>query len=270
MREPVYKVYKVMMEILRLRDVKVLLAVHLVAKIGFVANDAVTALKLRQKGMSQEDIALMMLIDFPLEVGLGYYAGKWSQSMTPMKVWSRAFVGRLVAAVLAQIVVTTFPQQGVNTPYLIATIFQHLFSTAMSTIMFVAVSAFHTQIADRDYGGTYMTLLATFSNLGGTFPRFFILKSIDVFTTATCRLPSDGTSSTIEKFEFDGTSCVLEQSRRGCEERGGICETIRDGYDRVNLFCVILGALVFWQWIRPTVETLQRRPLSRWRPTSVL
>ena len=39
-------------------------------------------------------VALAVLIDFPFELGLGYYAGKWSQTYSPMRVWSWAFVGR--------------------------------------------------------------------------------------------------------------------------------------------------------------------------------
>lgn len=31
-----------------------------------------------------------------------------------------------------------------------------------------------------------MTLLNTVSNLGGTWPRFFVLKGVDAFSLATC------------------------------------------------------------------------------------
>jgi MFS transporter, PAT family, solute carrier family 33 (acetyl-CoA transportor), member 1 len=59
--------------------------------------------------------------------------------------------------------------------------------------MFVSSSAFHTQIADPVIGGTYLTLLNTVSNLGGTWPRYFILAGVDYFTKATCILsePTD-------------------------------------------------------------------------------
>ena len=58
-----------------------------------------------------------------------------------------------------------------------------------STVMFVSSSAFYTQIADPVIGGTYLTLLNTVSNLGGTWPRFFVLAGVDFFTKATCILP---------------------------------------------------------------------------------
>lgn len=78
-----------------------------------------------------------------------------------MKVWCWAFVGRLVAALFAQFTVAIFPANGVETWYLVTVIFEHVFSTFMNTVMFVAVSAFHARISDPTIGGTYMTLLAT-------------------------------------------------------------------------------------------------------------
>ena len=103
--EGVWGVYKIMGGILRLRNIQIFILIHLIAKIGFQANDAVTNLKLIDKGFSQEDLALTVLIDFPFEISLGYYAGKWSEQYQPVRVWCWAFMGRLVAAVFAQMVV---------------------------------------------------------------------------------------------------------------------------------------------------------------------
>lgn len=161
-REGISDVYKVMWGILKLRNIQIIIAIHLIAKLGFQANDAVTNLKLLDKGFSQEDLALTVLIDFPFELSLGYYAGKWSSYYPPLQLWCWAFIGRLVAAAFAQFVVAIFPTAtGVTTWYLCTVIVEHVFSTFMSTVMFVAVSAFHAKIADPVIGGTYMTLLAT-------------------------------------------------------------------------------------------------------------
>jgi MFS transporter, PAT family, solute carrier family 33 (acetyl-CoA transportor), member 1 len=159
--EGVWDVYKVMGGILKLKNIQTLIIVHLIAKIGFQANDGVTNLKLLDKKFKQEDLALTVLIDFPFEIALGYYVGKWSSTYPPMHLWSWAFVGRLIAAGLAQVIVYFFPSGGVYSGYLLVIIVGHVFSTFMNTVMFVAVSAFHAKIADPVYGGTYMTLLAT-------------------------------------------------------------------------------------------------------------
>ena len=157
----IIEVYKVMGGILKLKNIQTIIVIHLIAKIGFQANDAVTNLKLLDKGFSQEDLALTVLIDFPFELGLGYYAGKWSSTYPPMQLWCWSFIGRLIAAAFAQFTVMIFPTGGVTNWYLLTVIVEHVFSTFMSTIMFVAISAFHAKVADPVIGGTYMTLLAT-------------------------------------------------------------------------------------------------------------
>jgi MFS transporter, PAT family, solute carrier family 33 (acetyl-CoA transportor), member 1 len=157
----VWDVYKIMWGVLNLKNVQTILIVHLIAKIGFQANDGVTNLKLIDKGFGTENMALTVLIDFPFEIVLGYYAGKWSQEYTPMRLWCWGFMGRLLAAVLAQFTVIIFPAEGVTLWYLMVVIAEHVFSTFTNTVMFVAVSAFHARISDPVIGGTYMTLLAT-------------------------------------------------------------------------------------------------------------
>lgn len=161
-RDGILEVYKSMLGVLKLRNIQSIIIIHLIAKIGFQANDAVTNLKLIDNGFSQEDMALTVLIDFPFEISLGYYAGRWSTSNPPIHVWCWAFIGRLVAACLAQLVVMIFPADGVQPWYLLTVIASHIFSTFTSTVMFVAISAFHAKIADPAIGGTYMTLLATY------------------------------------------------------------------------------------------------------------
>ncbi|KKA29798.1 hypothetical protein TD95_003097 [Thielaviopsis punctulata] len=157
----IWDVYRIMWGVLKLRNIQTIIAVHLIAKIGFQANDAVTNLKLLDKGFGKENMALTVLIDFPFEIGLGYYAGKWSQEYTPMRLWCWAFMGRLLAAVLAQFTVSIFPDTGVEPWYMLVVIAEHVFSTFTNTVMFVAISAFHARVADPVIGGTYMTLLAT-------------------------------------------------------------------------------------------------------------
>jgi MFS transporter, PAT family, solute carrier family 33 (acetyl-CoA transportor), member 1 len=66
-------------------DMRKLILVLLVAKIGFITNEAVTGLKLLEKGFSKEDLALAVLIDFPFQLLVGYYAAKWSNGPQPLK-----------------------------------------------------------------------------------------------------------------------------------------------------------------------------------------
>ncbi|KAI1617265.1 acetyl-CoA transporter [Exophiala viscosa] len=271
-REGILDVYRSMWAVLRLPNIITILIIHLIGKLGFVTNDAVTNLKLLDKGFGQANMALVVLIDFPFELGLGYYAGKWSTQYTPLKLWCWAYVARLVAAVFAQITIMIYPtavDEAVPLWYMLVVIAEHIYSTFMNTVMFVAVAAFHARIADPAIGGTYMTLLATFSNLGGTFPKFFILKFVDVFTKATCLPPADpdaftkanpGITPITQSF-----SCALESDKNLCLKGGGTCLMQRDGYYITNTVFVITGAILFWMYIEKKALALQALPLRAWR-----
>ncbi|EXJ64382.1 hypothetical protein A1O7_00718 [Cladophialophora yegresii CBS 114405] len=271
-REGIMEVYRSMWAVLKLSNVQTIIIVHLISKLGFVANDAVTNLKLLDKGFGQANMALVVLIDFPFELGLGYYAGKWSTEYTPLRLWCWAFVARLLAAVFAQITIMIYPV-GPHDPvpmwYMLVVICAHVYSTFMNTIMFVASAAFHARIADPTIGGTYMTLLATVSNLGGTFPKFFILKFVDLFTRATCIPPSD--PDAFLKSHPDTTpitssfSCALEADKTVCLKGGGTCLIQRDGYYITNVVFVIIGAVTFWLYIERKALALQALPLRAWR-----
>lgn len=105
------------------------------------------------------------------------------------------------------------------------------------------------------------------SNLGGTFPRFFILRLVDIFTRATCIPPSTsptnlkaGASPVVSPF-----SCSLEADKHRCIDGGGVCHYEQDGYYIVNVICIIVGTLTFVAFIRPRALQLQSLPLRAWR-----
>ncbi|EUC33149.1 hypothetical protein COCVIDRAFT_22870 [Bipolaris victoriae FI3] len=260
------EVYRTMWGILKLKNIQSFIIIHLIAKIGFQANDAVTSLKLLDKGLKQEQLSLVILVDFPVEVFLGYYIGKWCQTYPPMHIWCWSFVGRLVAAGFAQFVVSIFPAGGASSGFLLLVIAEHVLSTFMNTVMFVAVSAFHAKISDPLIGGTYMTLLATVSNLGGTFPRYFVLKAVDMFTSATCMPPAGGLKAGLKgPLVTQPFSCAVEAEKHRCIEGGGVCNVTTDGYYIVNMLCILIGVLTFWGYIKPAVMRIQALPLRAWR-----
>lgn len=52
--------------------------------------------------------------------------------------------------------------------------------------MFVAQMAFFAKISDPAIGGTYMTLVNTFANIGGTWPQTLALWFVDLLTFKKC------------------------------------------------------------------------------------
>lgn len=244
-------IYHTMFGVLQLENMQKLILVHLVAKIAFQAAEAVTNLKLVEKGLSKEDLAVIVLIDFPFEIIFGYMAAKWSTRWSPLQPWLIAFVGRLIFAVISMSQVFFFPKQGATFTYLVYVTVVHVLGSFLSTVQFVSICAFHTQIADPLIGGTYMTVLNTISNFGGTWPRALVLAGVDWFTTATCSATGD--------------SCTTEPAKQRCRDLDGVCTTQRDGYYVMNIVCIIAGVLLFYGFIKRTLERLQNLPTQAWR-----
>jgi len=67
------------------------------------------------------------------------------------------------------------------------------------------------------------------SNLGGTFPRFFVLKFVDMFSVATCIPPSKPPADLKGTLITQPFSCVLEAEKHRCLAGGGVCDVRRDG-----------------------------------------
>lgn len=244
------RIYEQMLHVIRLPAMKSLILVHLVAKIAFQTQDAVTNLKLIEKGLSKEELALVVLIDFPFETVFGYYAAKWSTGPDPLKPWLFAFIWRIFFVCIAMSQVFFFPRGGAGLYYLIYVILVHVMGNFLSTVQFVSITAFHTKIADPEIGGTYMTILNTLCNFGGQWPRYFVLLGVDAFTSATC----------LET----GQSCATQDLKRECP---GTCEVHRDGYYVMNIICIFAGLLLFYGFIRRTMTNLQHLPTSMWRCT---
>lgn len=116
-------------------------------------------------------------------------------------------------------------------------------------------------ISDPSVGGTYMSFLNTFSNLGGTWPKFLALYAVDLFTSHRCTgiLPSSLLPDT-----FDD-QCLTPESVQDCIRLGGQCQVSSDGYFIVNSISLVVGLLIAKLLIRPLVNRLEREPHVAWK-----
>ena len=103
------------------------------------------------------------------------------------------------------------------------------------------------------------------SNLGGTFPRYFVLRLVDSFTVATCHPPKGNPGDLKGTLVTQAFSCAMQAEKEICENGGGTCEMLRDGYYWVNILCVLFGLVTFYSYIKPRVLKLQGLPLRAWR-----
>ncbi|TPX30433.1 hypothetical protein SmJEL517_g06004 [Synchytrium microbalum] len=249
-------VYRQIFSIIMLPQMQRFIAVMMVAKLGFIASESVTGLKLLEKGFKKEDLALAVLIDFPFEILFGYYAAKWSSGSRPLRPWLYAFYGRLASALLAMVLVALVPASGITTTFFVIVMASTVLGSFMSTVQFVGMGSFFTRISDPSIGGTYMTLLNTVSNFGGTWPRYFILNAVDYFTDSTCS-ETDSGNSTIH--------CSSEPSKALCKTMNGTCQTRVDGYYVVGLTMFVIGVVCLLTLVKPVILNIESLPDRNWR-----
>lgn len=113
--------------------------------------------------------------------------------------------------------------------------------------------AFFARVSDVAIGGTYLTLLNTFSNFGGTWPKIFVLQLVDMYTVSTCETPSGPAGE-----------CVTEHGKAMCRELHGRCVTTSEGYYPVSAACIAVGLVVFFAYVRPQCRRLEQMPHEAW------
>lgn len=102
---------------------------HLFAKVGFAANDAATGLKFVEKGFRREDLAIVVLIDFPFQTIGGWLAAKWSRGDRPLQPWILAFWPRLLFSLIATLIVYWFPNPPISKRFFALLVFHTVFSS---------------------------------------------------------------------------------------------------------------------------------------------
>ncbi|KAI0253363.1 acetyl-coenzyme A transporter 1-domain-containing protein [Lactifluus subvellereus] len=253
-------VYKTIWSISQLKSIRSFMIIHLTSKITFAAHDAATSLKMVEKGLRKEDFAAAALLDFPIQVVGGYFIARWSRGDRPLQPWIWAFLPRVTIAFFAAVILWNFPAPPITAGFFAFIIVFRSFGEMASTTQFISSGAFHARVSDPIIGGTYITLLNTVTNLGYTWPRFFVLRAIDFFSIATCEVDDTSTSLAAK-----GVECISEQGTALCSAAGGKCVMERDGYFITTGICLSLGLVVLVAYIVPTARKLQALPLTKWR-----
>lgn len=98
--------------------------------------------------------------------------------------------------------------------------------------IFVSKMAFFARISDPFVGGTYMTLLNTFQNLGYMWPSSFVFWTVDQITRKSCLSQSTSEASFAQNLTSplagDG-QCYGTEMIELCKESGGECQTVTNG-----------------------------------------
>ncbi|KAJ7842817.1 acetyl-coenzyme A transporter 1-domain-containing protein [Mycena olivaceomarginata] len=243
------EVYKQIWTVCKMRHVQALAFMFIFGKIGFAANDAATSLKMVEKGLLREDLAVAVLINFPFQILAGWLVGTWSRGEYPLRPWLYTFWPRIGFAFTAMLIVYWFPDPPVSAGFFVFLVVHTVLTSFTSTIQFVGSSAFFTRVSDPLIGGTYMTLLNTFFE-----------HRDDV-----AQVIADDSTYFGEEYSTVATECVSQHGKALCAELEGHCLVVRDGYYLVTTFCMIFGTIFLIFYTVPTAWRLQSLPTNSWR-----
>nr|GAT46236.1 predicted protein [Mycena chlorophos] len=256
-------------------DIRPLMILFVFGKIGCAANDAATSLKFVEKGLRTDDLAVAVLINFPFQIIGGWFVGaRWSRGDYPLWPWLLAFWPRIGFALIAMLIVYCFPTLPMSGGFFVFLVIHIVLTRCTSTIQFVSSLAFFMCVSDPVIGGTCMTLLNTFSNVGTMWPKWFVLKSVDMFTVATCQItddtnyvgcvpPSCPCPPVVRALALISRDGMV--GKKLCADMQGVCLVNTDGYYPVTIFCMVVGVLMLVLYTIPTSKRLQALPVSSWR-----
>jgi len=183
--------YRVLWKIIRNPRIPVYSFFLLTHGMGYAAVEAMTSLKLVERGVPKAKIALLEIPMIPVKIILTLFLTRFTIGPRPMNVYLASLPWRLVFCLFMVLVVYLAPMVILDdgdfpTYYygiIIAVLALHKCGVYA---MFVSGMAFAARVSDPAVGGTYMTFINTLSNLGNLWPKSFSLWFVDQITWKQC------------------------------------------------------------------------------------
>jgi len=269
--------YKILWKIIRHPLIPVVTLVLLTYSFGFSAAETITNLKLIEKGVPKEKIAMLAIPMIPVKILFTLFITRYTVGPRPMNVWLASFPFRLLLCLAMVLLVYVTPmlmleEGGFPTYYYVIIIGVFAIHRVTLYAMFVAIMAFFARISDPAVGGTYMTFLNTLTNLGNMWPSSFVLWFVDIITYKDCILEATepksplisslNNSTLLESLEDN--QCYGTKQVEDCKSAGATCNTLTEGFYTLSVACVVIGALLFI-WVWRTVRRLQEIEVAKWR-----
>jgi MFS transporter, PAT family, solute carrier family 33 (acetyl-CoA transportor), member 1 len=241
--------------VLRLPAVRELSFVLLVHKFGYSASDAIITNRILERGINKRDLGLAAIIDLPFQILIGIVMARRIEGGRNMRYLVGAVYVRFVLTAAGMLMIYWWPVDLHVDNWLLALVLAFsLVSSCVSNVHFVSVGAMFARIGDPAIGGTYLTMLNTMTNFGGTWPRYFIMKAVDSMSTAVCLVDAG-----------EAGVCSTTAQREACVAAGGTCKVTQDGFFVVQGTVLVAGAVVFALYCAKRFLALANLDLSHWR-----
>ncbi|PFH34925.1 putative Acetyl-coenzyme A transporter [Besnoitia besnoiti] len=244
--EGVVESYILLWKLLFLPPVRTVMALLLTCRIAFAGVDAATQLKLIERGVKKEDLALFAPLILPLGIICPMVVGRFLRGCFPLRLFSYGYVLRMAMCLVWSAAVGwtgrllgddagASMSSGAWTVFYGALFVITGLYNVCSDLMFVSQVAFFAQVSDPRIGGTYMTFLNTVTNLGVRWPNTLSLLLMDTVSIQDC-------------------------------SEDGQCFVVLDAYFVQIAACFLAGMVwLALSWRR--IEALQHVPPEEWRVT---
>lgn len=171
---------------------RLLIAILLTVKFTWAANEGVAFFKFLDSGVSNEKmIPLNALFGLPLQTLVMLLVAKYSAVPKPTKIYIYAIPFRTIFALLGAgfiwLTPRLIPADGIAATYIYIVYLANsiLYGFCLST-MFITMTAVFIKVSDPTVGGTYMTLLNTVDNMGGTYSNSLAVWLVEYLTWRDC------------------------------------------------------------------------------------
>lgn len=175
-------IYKQVYQILQLSSVKWLVFVLVTCKLPTSAHDNVIGLELLDKGFPQASLASFAVLMLPIEILISLSIGWFSQADRLMKMFVMGFTLRLFSVAYGMLMLSLYPEGPLTSSFYFLVLSCAVVNSVGVNCMFVSMTGFFNKVSDASIGGTYITLLNTFNNIGSSWHRALVLYAIDAMT----------------------------------------------------------------------------------------
>eukprot|EP01127_Copromyxa_protea_P012111 TRINITY_DN3119_c0_g1_i7.p1 TRINITY_DN3119_c0_g1~~TRINITY_DN3119_c0_g1_i7.p1 ORF type:complete len:401 (+),score=42.42 TRINITY_DN3119_c0_g1_i7:100-1302(+) len=250
-------VYKRIFALLKLPNLRKLIFVLLTNRVGVITAHLFT-LHLASR-MPQHVFAEISVVSFILEMLVMWFMNKKIQG-SPLSLYLSGYSLMLVWALMSILAAWVITPEYAGEEIVGGGVFVLsgflLGFRVLAMIMFLCLGSFFTSISDSSIGGTYLTLVNTVTNLGGTWPQTIIPAAVDWLSLSYCRNQNTGINL--------GENCA--RSTRDCSSQDGVCVITFDGFYIVCLVSIVIGVFstVF---MKKTLIPLQNTHSSHWTDT---
>ncbi|CAD7938275.1 unnamed protein product [Amoebophrya sp. A25] len=238
--ESMKAVYKKLLAMWRLPTIRTLVLILFFWKVPYAGCEAVVTLKMQDKGIPKEHIAYIGSACTVLSCFIPVLVSKQTSGARPFDMCMGLYLPRIWMCFVSMAMVYFCPSLVGKTMedfpygYYAALVATSIIGVYISTASFVAQMSYFAQVSPKDIGGTYMTLLNTFANMGGMWVTPVAFQLVDALTIKTSS-DSGSSEATVVVDGFYVTSCI----------------------------CASIGFMGY-STLRRTAEKLQIYPKSAW------